>query len=60
MTPRKPTIDDLDDVDDQDGVLEQEAAERRDLKLNVRRADDVGLGDTPPTDDDDQETESLR
>jgi hypothetical protein len=60
MTPRKPTIDDLDDVDDQDGVLEQEAAERRDLKLNVRRADDVGLGGTPPTDDDDQETESLR
>jgi len=60
MTPRKPTIDDLDDVDDQDGVLEQEAAERRDLKLNVRRPDDVGLGGTPPTDDDDQETESQR
>jgi hypothetical protein len=60
MTPRKPTIDDLDDVDDQDGVLEQEAAERRDLKLNVRRPDDVGLGGTAPTDEDDQETERLR
>jgi hypothetical protein len=51
MSPRKPTVDDIDDVDDEDGAAEQEAAEDRDLKLNVRRDEDIGLG-TPPTEDD--------
>jgi hypothetical protein len=27
MSPRKPTVDDLDDIDDEDGTLEEEKAE---------------------------------
>jgi hypothetical protein len=44
MSPRKPTVDDIDDVDDEDGAVEQQAREASDLKLRVRRADDVPLG----------------
>ena len=50
MSPRKPTVDDLDDVDDEDGAAEQEAAEDRDLKLNVRQDEDLGLGGSPAED----------
>jgi hypothetical protein len=46
MSPRKPTVDDLDDVDDEDGVLEDEVREETDLSLDVRQADEVGLGGT--------------
>ena len=56
MSPRKPTVDQLDDTDDEDGVAEQEATEERDLKLNVRRDEDIGLG-TPPTEDEAEERE---
>ena len=56
MSPRKPTVDQLDDTDDEDGVAEQEATEERDLKLNVRRDEDIGLG-TPPTEDKAEERE---
>jgi hypothetical protein len=41
MSPRKPTIDDLDDVDDEDGVLEEEIAEETDLDLTVHPAEDL-------------------
>jgi hypothetical protein len=51
MSPRKPTVDDLDDVDDEDGAVEQEAAEDRDTKLNVRRDEDLGLGGRPSEDE---------
>ena len=44
MSPRKPTIDGLDDVDDEDGVLEDEAAEPTDLDLTVHNEQDAGLG----------------
>lgn len=44
MSPRKPTIDDFDDVDDEDGVLEEQAAEETDLDLTVHDSEDVGLG----------------
>jgi hypothetical protein len=44
MSPRKPTVDDLDDVDDEDGVLEEERAEKTDLDLTVHGEDDAGLG----------------
>jgi hypothetical protein len=44
MSPRKPTVDDLDDIDDEDGVLEEEQAEKTDLDLPTEREDDVGLG----------------
>jgi hypothetical protein len=49
MSPRKPTIDDLDDVDDEDGVLEDEVEQETDLSLDVRRAEEVGLGGSPET-----------
>lgn len=49
MSPRKPTIDDFDDVDDEDGVLEDEVEEETDLSLDLRRAEDVGLGGSPET-----------
>jgi hypothetical protein len=44
MSPRKPTIDDLDDIDDEDGIVEQEAAEETDLTLHEEGEDAVGLG----------------
>jgi hypothetical protein len=47
MAPRKPTIDDLDDVDDEDGALEEELAEETDLDLTVQDAGDAGLGGVP-------------
>jgi hypothetical protein len=46
MSPRKRSVDDLDDLDDQDGVLEDEKREDSDLKLRRREADDVDLGGT--------------
>ena len=60
MSPRKQTVDDLDDVDDQDGVAQQEARQQSDLKLHVERPDDVALGGTslpdqgPRADDQDE------
>jgi hypothetical protein len=48
MSPRKPTIDESDDVDDEDGVAEDEAAEESDLTLHEEDADEVGLSHRPP------------
>ena len=53
MSPRKPTIDDLDDVDDEDGVLEDEAKQPSDLSLGMRLAEEAGLGGMAPLDEDD-------
>jgi hypothetical protein len=47
MSPRKPTIDDLDDIDDEDGVLQEEVDEENDLTLLVEDEDEVGLGGAP-------------
>jgi hypothetical protein len=47
MVPRKPTIDDVDDIDDEDGVVEEEISRPTDLDLTVADADDVGLGGGP-------------
>ena len=47
MSPRKPTIDGLDDVDDEDGVLEEEAAQPADLDLTVTDELEAGLGGLP-------------
>ena len=44
MSPRKPTIDDLDDIDDEDGALEEEVEEEDDLTLHEEGEDAVGLG----------------
>jgi hypothetical protein len=54
MSPRKPTIDDLDDIDDEDGVLEEEAAQETDLDLTVTNAEDVA-GALPPEFDQEEE-----
>lgn len=48
MSPRKPTIDDLDDFDDEDGVLEEEVEQDTDLTLHEVDEESVGLGHTPP------------
>jgi hypothetical protein len=48
MSPRKPTIDDLDDIDDEDGTLQEENAEPGDLDdLTVVDAEDI-TGALPP------------
>jgi hypothetical protein len=47
MSPRKPTIDGLDDVDDEDGTLEEEEAAEGDLELTVRDETEAGLGGLP-------------
>jgi hypothetical protein len=41
MSPRKPTIDGIDDIDDEDGVLEEEVAEETDLDLSIENAEDI-------------------
>jgi hypothetical protein len=47
MSPRKPTVDDSDDVDDEDGTLEEEVATTADLKLTVTDESEAGLGGLP-------------
>jgi hypothetical protein len=44
MSSRKPTVDGLDDVDDEDGAVEDENSEDTDLTLVVESADDAILG----------------
>jgi hypothetical protein len=51
MSPRKPTVDDLDDIDDEDGILEEEIAQDTDLKLKVHDETDAGLGGLPGDDE---------
>jgi hypothetical protein len=46
-SPRKPTVDDLDDVDDEDGVLEEQRMEHTDLDLTLHSEDEAGLGGIP-------------
>ena len=47
MSPRKPTVDDLDDIDDEDGVLEEQRMEETDLELTLHTEDEAGLGGIP-------------
>ncbi|MGH7510753.1 MAG: hypothetical protein ACREMZ_14955 [Gemmatimonadales bacterium] len=47
MSIRKPTVDDLDDVDDEDGALEEEVAQENDLTLVVETAEEVIMGTDP-------------
>jgi hypothetical protein len=47
MSPRKPTVDDLDDTDDEDGALEEENTRETDLDLRVHDEADAGLGGLP-------------
>ena len=50
MSPRKQTIDQQDDVDDEDGIIEAESWRPTDLRLHRRRSDEVGLGGTTAPD----------
>jgi hypothetical protein len=52
MSSRKPTLDDLDDTDDQDGIQEDEKRQDSDLKLRRRKADEVALGGAEEPGDD--------
>ena len=47
MSTRKRTIDDLDDTDDEDGVLEEEIFQESDLTLIVETAEEVIKGSDP-------------
>ena len=47
MSSRRQTVDDLDDVDDEDGVVEEEISEENDLTLIVETADEVISGSDP-------------
>ena len=47
MSPRKPTIDDLDDIDDEDGALEEELEEETDLTLHDEDEDAIRTDDAP-------------
>jgi hypothetical protein len=54
MSPRKQTVDQQDDVDDEDGAVQEEARRQTDLKLHRRRADEVALGGTSVPDQEQQ------
>jgi hypothetical protein len=47
MSSRKQTVDGLDDIDDEDGVVEEEISQENDLTLVVETAEEVILGSDP-------------
>ena len=47
MSSRKQTVDGLDDVDDEDGAVEEEISEENDLTLIVETAEEVIMGTDP-------------
>lgn len=47
MSNRKQTVDGLDDIDDEDGILEDEASEETDLTLVVETAEEAITGSDP-------------
>jgi hypothetical protein len=51
MSSRKQTIDGLDDVDDEDGALEEENSQETDLTLVVESADEAITGSVSRDDD---------
>jgi hypothetical protein len=54
MSPRKPTVDDLDDIDDEDGALEEEIAQESDLDLTLHTEQDAGFGGVPGEPEDEE------
>jgi hypothetical protein len=50
MSSRKPTVDGLDDTDDEDGAVEEEISEENDLTLIVETAEEVIMGSDPRLD----------
>ena len=63
MSSRKPTVDGLDDIDDEDGVVEEEISEENDLTLRVETAEEVIMGSDPrlegPIDPDELDEEEI-
>jgi hypothetical protein len=59
MSPRRQTVDQQDDVDDEDGTVEEESRRETDLKLHRRRADEVALGGTSAAEDENAEDENA-
>lgn len=62
MSSRKPTVDGLDDIDDEDGTVEEEVSEETDMTLIVETQAELILGSDPrlegpinPDDLDDEE-----
>jgi len=47
MSSRRQTVDGLDDIDDEDGVVEEEISEENDLTLIVETAEEVIVGSDP-------------
>lgn len=47
MSGRRQTIDGLDDIDDEDGAVEEENSQETDLTLVVETADEVIMGSDP-------------
>jgi hypothetical protein len=47
MSNRKQTVDGLDDIDDEDGIVEDEVSEENDLTLVVETAEEVITGTDP-------------
>lgn len=47
MSSRRQTVDGLDDVDDEDGAVEEEISEENDLTLVVETAEEVIMGSDP-------------
>lgn len=59
METRKPTIDDMDDPDDEDGQIVREAKQDNDLKLRKKDPDYVTLDDTVSAGIDEAGTEDV-
>ena len=57
MTPRRPTIDDVDDIDDEDGALEEELEEETDLTLHDEDEDAIGTDDAADESEREEEPE---
>ena len=47
MSSRRQTVDGLDDIDDEDGVVEEEISEENDLTLIVETAEEAIMGSDP-------------
>ncbi len=47
MSGRRQTIDGLDDIDDEDGAVEEESSQETDLTLIVETADEAIMGSDP-------------
>lgn len=63
MSSRRQTVDGLDDIDDEDGIVEEEISEENDLTLIVETAEEVIMGSDPrmegPLNPDELEDEDL-